>query len=69
MLLFRGVSNAQAHCLLISFWESLAAVHRFARPDIEQARYYPKDSEFLIKLEPTVAHYEVIGELPTSKHS
>ena len=63
VVLFRRVANARAHFLLISYWESLAAVHHFAGPDIEQARYYPKDSEFLIELEPTVAHYEVIADL------
>jgi heme-degrading monooxygenase HmoA len=63
VVLFRRVAKAHAHFLLISYWESLAAVHHFAGPDIEQARYYPQDSEFLIELEPTVAHYEVIADL------
>ena len=31
-----------------------------AGDDIERARYYPRDREFLTELEPTVTHYEVL---------
>jgi heme-degrading monooxygenase HmoA len=44
--------------LLISSWESYAAIHAFAGDDIEKAVYYPEDEAFLLELEPTVKHYE-----------
>lgn len=32
----------------------------FAGSDIARAVYFPKDKEFLIQLEPSVNHYEVL---------
>jgi heme-degrading monooxygenase HmoA len=48
-----------AHFVFISLWESLDAVRAFAGDEIERARYYPEDRDFLLELEPTVTHYEV----------
>ena len=48
-----------AHFLLVTLWESHEAVRSFAGEDIERARYYPEDREFLLELEPEVVHYEV----------
>jgi heme-degrading monooxygenase HmoA len=60
----RRQEGAQTHFLLISFWESYAAIKAFAGEEIEVARYYPEDRAFLLELEPTVTHYEV--QLATS---
>ena len=30
--------------------------------DIEKAKYYPEDDEFLLEFEPRVVHYEVVGK-------
>ena len=46
---------------LISFWESFESIRNFAGPDIDRAVYYERDKEFLINLEPKVAHYEVLA--------
>ncbi len=48
-----------AHFVFLSLWESLDAIRAFAGDDIERARYYPEDRDFLLELEPTVTHYEV----------
>ncbi len=56
----RRLEGDQAHFLLISLWESIDAIKKFAGADVEKARYYPKDQEFLLELEPTVTHYEVM---------
>jgi heme-degrading monooxygenase HmoA len=58
----RRIEGDRAHFLLLSFWESLDAIQRFAGPDFEKARYYPEDEEFLLELEPKVSHYEVAVE-------
>ena len=47
------------HFLLVTLWESEAAIRAFAGEDMERARYYPEDRDFLVELEPTVTHYEV----------
>ena len=45
--------------VFISLWESMEAIRRFAGDDVERARYYPEDREFLLYLEANVAHYQV----------
>ena len=51
--------DAVTHVLMLSYWESLAAVAAFAGERIEQAKYYDFDSDFLLEFEPTVQHYTV----------
>ena len=36
-------------------------IKAFAGDDIELAKYYPEDKDFLIEFEPKVVHYEVVG--------
>lgn len=57
---FRRVEQGKVHFLLTSYWESREAIANFAGPDIEKARYYPEDEKYLLELEPTVNHYEVV---------
>jgi hypothetical protein len=38
------------------------AIRGFAGDQVEVAQYYPEDREFLLEYEPTVTHYEVVGE-------
>ena len=57
----RRLDGDQAHFLLISLWDSMAAIRRFAGEDVDQARYYPQDPDYLLELEPSVIHYEVMA--------
>lgn len=57
----RQAHGDQAIFLLISLWESYEAIRRFAGDPIETAVYYPEDHAFLLEMEPTVAHYEVVS--------
>ncbi len=59
VLVLRKVSEDRADFLLVSFWDDLDAVRRFAGPDVEKAFYYAEDKDFLLEFEPTVTHYEV----------
>ncbi len=54
--------GAVTHFLTLTFWESWEAVRRFAGEDVEAAKYYPEDEEFLLEFEPRVVHYEVVGQ-------
>lgn len=51
--------------IVLSLWESEAAIEEFAGPDIDKTRYYPKDGTFLLEMPETVAHYQVlVGPVP-----
>ena len=56
----RRFTGAHARFTMISLWDSVEAIRAFAGDDEERARYYPEDADYLIKLEPTVRHYEVL---------
>jgi heme-degrading monooxygenase HmoA len=49
------------HFVTMTFWESLEAIRGFAGQDIEVAKYYPEDQDFLLEFEANVVHYEVVG--------
>ena len=55
----RRFDDDLAHFEMLTFWEDLEAVKRFAGEDYECAKYYDFDRDFLIELEPHVTHYEV----------
>lgn len=64
VLVLRKVEGQKAHFLLFSFWETEDAIRAFAGDDLTKARYYPEDKEFILELEPTVEHYEIlVGQL------
>ena len=57
----RRAEGNVTHFLLITLWESEAAIEAFAGVPIDRARYYPEDDDFLLEREPTVTHYVVAG--------
>ena len=69
---YRGVAGNQgaavlrragadgAEFLTVSLWSSLEAIRAFHGDDIEAAKYYEEDQDFLVEFEPRVVHYEVI---------
>lgn len=58
---FRRTESETVHFLLLTLWDSMDAIRRFAGDDAERARYYPEDEAYLLELEPTVTHYEVLA--------
>jgi heme-degrading monooxygenase HmoA len=59
VLVLRRLDGDKAHFLTLSLWETLESIAAFAGDDIERAKYYPEDRDFLLEFEPTVAHYTV----------
>ena len=57
----RRITDGRAEFVMISLWESFDAIRHFAGADVEKAVYYPEDADYLMELEPTVTHYEVLG--------
>ncbi|MCC6612581.1 MAG: antibiotic biosynthesis monooxygenase [Anaerolineae bacterium] len=56
----RRIEGDKAHFLLITHWDSLDAIKRFAGEDYTQARYYSEDARYLLELEERVEHYEIL---------
>lgn len=50
------------HFITLTFWKDLGSIKGFAGEDVEIAKYYPEDKDFLLEFEPTVVHYEVVGQ-------
>ena len=50
------------HFITMTFWENMEVIKGFAGEEVEVAKYYPEDNEFLLEFEPTVVHYEVVGQ-------
>lgn len=63
VVMLRRVGGDEAEFLLLTFWESYEAIQRFAGEDIEKAVYYPEDEQYLLSMDPSVVHYEVIDDL------
>ena len=48
------------HVEMLTLWEDEAAIRRFAGEDMTLAKYYDFDPDFLLELETSVRHFEVI---------
>jgi heme-degrading monooxygenase HmoA len=61
VFVLRRMDGETAHYLLLTLWDSLESIMSFAGEDVERARYYPEDGEFLLERELNVTHYDVLG--------
>ena len=50
------------HFITLTFWKDLEAIKGFAGDEVEVAKYYPEDKDFLLEFEPNAVHYEVVGQ-------
>jgi len=57
---FRRITGDKAEFLILSLWESEAAVRRFAGDEPGRAVFYPEDDRFLVERDPHVDHFEVV---------
>ncbi len=48
-----------AHFEMLTFWDDVTAIKRFAGDDYKTAYYYDFDADFLIEKEPHVRHFEL----------
>ena len=55
---------AATEFVVMSFWDSMDAVKRFAGPEPSKAVFYPEDDAYLVSRELTVDHYEVVVQRP-----
>ena len=64
MQVLRRREGDVVHYLLTTLWDSWDSIRAFAGDDVERARYYPEDTRYLLELEPTVFHFEVLDPPP-----
>ena len=65
VFLLRRREGEKTRFRVMSLWDSMEGIRRFAGDDPERARYYPDDERFLTALDPSVEHFEVVGEAGT----
>ena len=58
----RRIDEDAAHFLLVTLWDSMASVVKFAGEHPEIAKYYPEDDSFLLEKEETSAVYDMFFE-------
>jgi heme-degrading monooxygenase HmoA len=58
--MLRKVRDDIADFQVISYWDSLEAIKRFAGDDYEKVRHLPNDLKYMIGSDPTVQHFEVV---------
>jgi heme-degrading monooxygenase HmoA len=58
--MLRRTENGKAEFVVISLWESVEAIRKFAGPDYQKAVILPRDREYLLEVEPNVLHYEIV---------
>ena len=68
LIFLRSVEADVAHFLLVTHWDSMEAVKKFAGERPEKAKYYPEDDDFLLEKEETTALYEVFYESKDAEH-
>ena len=59
--LLRRREGEKTRFRVLSLWDSMEGIRRFAGEDPERARYYPEDERFLEALPPRVEHFEVVA--------
>jgi heme-degrading monooxygenase HmoA len=57
--LTRDLGDGRTELITLGWWNSLQDIEAFAGKDIEIAKYYPEDDEYLIDRETTVVHFNV----------
>jgi hypothetical protein len=51
--------NGVTHFQMLTFWDDIASIQRFAGEDYTRAKYYDFDPQYLMELEERVQHYEI----------
>lgn len=60
VFVLRRVEGEVTHFQIVTLWTSVHAIREFAGPDVERARYYAQDDDFLLEREPFAQHHEIV---------
>jgi heme-degrading monooxygenase HmoA len=58
--MLRRLEGDRCEFLMLTFWDSMEAVKRFAGDEPERAVFYPEDDRFLIERDLTSSHWELV---------
>ncbi len=58
----RKNEKTKAHFLLVTIWDSIESVKKFAGDNPEIAKYYSEDDDYLLEKEEHVSMYEIFYE-------
>jgi heme-degrading monooxygenase HmoA len=61
-LLRRSLDGGVVEFDVRSQWDSLDDIRAFAGDEVDRARYYPDDAEFLLEMSERVEHWEVVND-------
>jgi uncharacterized damage-inducible protein DinB len=61
VFLLRRREGDQERFRVLSLWDSIDGIRRFAGDDVGKARYFPEDARFLLGLARNVEHFEVVA--------
>jgi heme-degrading monooxygenase HmoA len=61
LMLRRDRGDGTTEFTMITCWDDMDSIAKFAGPDPERAVFYPRDEQFLVDRDLTVRHYEVYG--------
>jgi len=56
--ILRRIDGDVCHFWTVTEWDSYESIRSFAGDDIEKAKYYAEDKEYLLEFEPKVKHCE-----------
>lgn len=61
VFVLRRSVGERAAFTIVSLWDDLASIKGFAGVDVDQAKFYPEDDDYLTDRELTVEHHEVVS--------
>ena len=56
--IWRRIDGEVCHFWTVTKWDSVESIRKFAGDDLNKAKYYPEDSNYLLEFEATVVHCE-----------
>lgn len=60
-LALRRIVDGRAEFLLVSLWDSMESVRRFAGDEPTRAVFYPEDDRYLVSRETEVTHFDLVS--------
>ena len=64
----RKNEQTKSHFLLVTIWDSMESIEKFAGAEPELAKYYPEDDHFLLAKEKYTSMYEVFYQKDFARH-
>jgi len=57
---WRRPDGDKVHFYTVTTWDSMDSIKKFAGDEVDKAKYYPEDTDFLLSPEAAVMHCETI---------